>query len=44
MVKKLYLLKIEEKGKELKVPHYTNTIAACDGNLPYIKAICLNLP
>ena len=41
MVKKLYLLKIEEKGKELKVPHYTNTAAARDGNLPHVKATCL---
>ena len=38
----------EERGKELKVPHYTSAAAACDGNLPYyngnmppVKATCL---
>ena len=41
MVKKIDWLRIEERGKELKVPHYTSTTAARDGNLPYIKAICL---
>ena len=44
MVKKLNCLKSRERGKELKVPHHTNTAAARDGNLPYIKATCLNLP
>ena len=41
MVKRIDWLRIKERGKELKVPHYTNTIAACDGNLPYIKATYL---
>ena len=41
MVKKLNCLRIEERGKELKVPHYTNTAAVHDSNLPYIKATCL---
>ena len=41
MVNKAWLLKIEERGKELKVPHYTSTAAVHDGNLPYIKATCL---
>ena len=39
--KAFWLLRIKERGKELKVPHYTNTAAAYDGNLPYIKAACL---
>ena len=38
---KAWLLKIEERGEELKVPHYASAAAACDGNLPYIIAICL---
>ena len=41
MVKKLDLLRIEERGEKLKGPHYANTAAVCDGNLPYIKATCL---
>ena len=41
MVKKLDLLRIEERGEELKVSHHINTAVACDGNLPYIKATCL---
>jgi hypothetical protein len=41
MVKKLYLLKIEERGEELKVPHHASAAAARDGNLPYIIANCL---
>ena len=40
MVKKLDLLRIEERGKELKVPHYTSAAVVCDGNLPYIIANC----
>ena len=28
-------------GEELKVPHYASTVAAYDGNIPYIKATCL---
>ena len=34
MVKKLNLLKIKKKGKELKIPHYVSAAAARDGNLP----------
>ena len=30
----------EERGEELKVPHYASAAAVCDGNLPYIMAIC----
>ena len=41
MVKKLDLLRIEERGEELKVPHHASTAAARDGNLPYVKATCL---
>ena len=41
MVKKLNLLRIKERGKELKVPHHTNAAAARDGNLPHVKATCL---
>ena len=33
--------KYEERGKELKVPHHVSAAAACDGNLPYVKATCL---
>ena len=40
IVKKLNYLRIKERGKELKVPHYASTAAARDGNLPYIKATC----
>ena len=38
IVKKLDCLKIKKRGKELKVSYHANTTAACDGNLPYIKA------
>ena len=38
---KAWLLRIKERGEELKVPHHTNTTAACDSNLPHIKATCL---
>ena len=31
----------EERGEELKVPYYASAAAVYDGNLPYIKAICL---
>ena len=31
---KAWLLRIKERGKELKVPHHANTTAARDGNLP----------
>ena len=41
MVDKAWLLRIEEGGKELKVPHHASAAAVCDGNLPYIMAICL---
>ena len=44
MVKKLDCYKFEERGKELKVPHHTSATAVYDGNLPHIKAACLNLP
>jgi hypothetical protein len=36
-----WLLRIKERGKELKVPHYASAVAACDGNLLYIKVTCL---
>ena len=43
-----FLSKYKERGKELKVPHYTSAAAAHDGNLPhynsnmpYIKVTCL---
>jgi hypothetical protein len=41
MVEKINCYKYREGGKELKVPHHTNTAAARDGNMPYIKATCL---
>ena len=41
MGKKLDFYKFGERGKELKVSHYTNTTVVRDGNLPYIKAACL---
>ena len=41
MVSKLNLLKIEEKGKELKVPYHTSTTVVYNGNLPHIKATYL---
>ena len=48
MVKKLNCWEFGERGKEFKVPHYTSTVAARDGNLPnyngnmpYIKATYL---
>ena len=44
MVKKLDCCEFRERGKELKVPHYTSAAVVYDGNLPYIKAACLNLP
>ena len=44
MVKKLDYWEFEERGKELKVPHHTSAAAARDGNLPHVKATCLNLP
>ena len=41
MVKKLNCEKYKERGKELKVPHYTSAAAAHNSNMPYIKATCL---
>ena len=41
LVDKAWLLRIKERGKELKVPYYASAAAVCDGNLPYIMAICL---
>ena len=41
MVEKLNYLKYGERGKELKVPHYTSAAAARNGNLLCIKATCL---
>ena len=45
---KAWLMLTEERGKELKVSHYTSTVAAYDsnlpnynGNMPHIKATCL---
>ena len=38
MVNKAWLLRIKERGKELKVPHHTSAAAVYDGNLPYIIA------
>ena len=41
MVDKLNCLRIEERGKEFKVPYHASTAAVHDGNLPYIKVTCL---
>ena len=41
MIKRLDYGKYEEGGKEFKVPYYASAAAAYDGNLPYIKAMCL---
>ena len=41
MGKRLLLLRIKERGEELKVPYYVSAAAACDGNLSYVKATCL---
>ena len=41
MVDKAWLLRIEERGEELKVPHHASAAAARDGNLPHVKATCL---
>ena len=41
MVEKIDWLRIEERGKEFKVPHYTSTVVVHEGNLPHIKATCL---
>ena len=38
---KAWLLWIEERGKELKVPHHASAAAARDGNLPHVKVTCL---
>ena len=37
------MLKIEERGEELKVPHHASAAAARDSNLPHVKATCLTL-
>jgi hypothetical protein len=41
IVKKINYLEYREGGEEFKVPHYTNAAAACDGNVPHMKATCL---
>ena len=41
LVNKAWLLRIEERGKELKIPYYASAAAVRNGNLPYIKATCL---
>ena len=41
MVDKAWLLRIEERGEEFKVSYYASAAVACDGNLPYVKVICL---
>ena len=38
------MLKIEERGKELKVPHHASTAAAHDGNLPQLALYNSQLP
>ena len=35
MVNKAWFLRIQRRGKELKVPYYASAAAARDGNLPY---------
>ena len=41
IVNKIDYWEYGERGKELKVFHYASVMAACDGNLPYIKATYL---
>ena len=41
LVDKAWLLRIEERGEELKVPHYASAAVEYNGNLPYIKATYL---
>ena len=41
MGKRLDCYEYGERGEELKIPHYTSAAAACDGNVPYVKATCL---
>ena len=41
MVNKLDCWEYGERGEELKVPHHANAATVRDGNLPYVKAICL---
>ena len=36
-------MRIEERGEEFKVFYYASTAAVRDGNLPYVKVICLML-
>jgi hypothetical protein len=38
MGKRLNYYKYKKGGKEFKVPHYTNTAAAYNSNIPYITA------
>ena len=44
MVKKLNLIIFRERGKELKVPHHTNTTTVCNGNLPQLALNNSHLP
>ena len=44
MVEKLDCYEYGERGKELKIPYYASAVPARDGNLPHVKATCLNLP
>ena len=41
IVNKINCWEYKERGKEFKVPHYASAAAACDSNVPYIKATCL---
>jgi hypothetical protein len=43
MVEKINYYEYGEGGKELKVPHYTSTVAVYDSNMPYMKATYLIL-
>ena len=44
MVKKIDYWEFRERGEEFKIPYYASTAVVHDGNLPYMKATCLNLP
>ena len=41
IVDKIDSWEYRERGKELKVPYYASAVAACDGNLPCVKATYL---
>jgi len=41
MVVLLLFNRNEERGKELKVPHYARATSARDGNMPGVMAACL---